>query len=212
MEAYYKKYFNVAEYREFRSADESLENQTAAQNFLPGKGHAYGIDLLLKNNVWLFNGWLGYSLAWTKRKTENYNFGLEYYPTFDRRHTVTLVQNFNFWKNWKFNLAYKYGSGQPFTQPTARFAALTPDGRLYYYPLYGRKNMYRLPNYHRLDIGLFKQWTILGLPVEFYVQVINVFDHKNVWFRKFNTQDNPATIDDQEMLPRLPTFGFSFKF
>lgn len=38
VDTYYKNYHNIAEYRVFRDADETNENQTAAQNFFRGKG------------------------------------------------------------------------------------------------------------------------------------------------------------------------------
>ena len=71
-ETYYKDYNNIAEYRTFRGADETIENQTAAQNFHQGRGYAYGADFYIRNNFWGFEGWFGYSLAWTKKKINDF--------------------------------------------------------------------------------------------------------------------------------------------
>ncbi len=212
MEAYYKNYRNIAEYRTFRGADENLDNQTAAQNFYSGTGIAYGGDVYIRNKFLGLEGWIGYSLGWTKKQVDGYNFGKEYFPTYDRRHTITAVEDFWLSRKWRFNLAFKFGSGQPYTEATARYAVLKPDGGIYYLPLEGAKNIYRLPAYLRMDMGVFYRTTFLGMETELYTQIINLLNHKNVWFRRYQTDKNPAVREDITMLPLLPTVGASFKF
>ena len=212
VEGYYKNYLNVAEYRTYRGADETVENQTAAQNFLNGQGKAYGMDVYLRNNIWGFEGWLGYSLAWTKKQVDGFNFGLEYFPTYDRRHTITAIQDFRLSRKWRINLAFKFGSGQPYTEATARYSAVDQSGRVYDRTLEGEKNFYRLPDYHRLDIGLFYNTRVFKLPTEVYVQAVNVYNHKNVWFRRYDLNTNPATVEEITMIPFLPTAGISVHF
>jgi len=212
VEGYYKNYLNIAEYRTYRGADETIENQTAAQNFLSGQGKAYGMDVYLRNNIRGFEGWLGYSLAWTKKQVDGFNFGLEYYPTYDRRHTITAIQDYRLSRKWRINLAFKFGSGQPYTEATARYTEMDQSGRIHYKTLEGKKNFYRLPAYHRLDIGLFYNTRIFKLPTEVYVQAVNVYNHKNVWFRKYDLNTNPATVEEITMIPFLPTFGISVNF
>ncbi len=212
IEAFYKDYRNLAEYRTFRAGDETLENQTAAQNFHRGNGFAYGGDIYFRNNIWRLEGWLGYSLGWTKKKIEEYNFGEVYYPTYDRRHTITAIQDFRLGKKWRLNFAFKYATGQPYTEVTARYAVQDPAGRVYYQTLDGKKNFYRLPDYHRLDVGLFHNTRYFGIPTEVFVQVVNVYNRENVWFREWDVYEANAEVDDQTMLPLLPTFGFSIHF
>lgn len=212
IEAYYKNYLNIAEYRSFRGFDENLDQMTAAQNFNSGTGKAYGVDFYLRNNVKGFEGWFGYSLSWTNKKIGGFNFGREYFPTYDRRHTITAVQDRRLGKKWRVNFAFKFGSGQPYTEVTARYAVLSPSGEIHNLALEGEKNSYRLPVYHRLDIGIFTDRKIFGLDTEIYVQVVNVYNHKNVWFRRYQTYENPVVVKDFTMIPFLPTAGISFKF
>lgn len=212
IEAYYKRFLNLAEYRTFRGADETLNNQTAAQNFYIGKGEAYGTDVYIRNNIWGFEGWIGYSLGWTKKQIDGYNFDKEYYPTYDRRHTITAIQDYRLSSKWRINFAFKYGSGQPYTEATARYAVMNPNGSIYYLILDGEKNFYRLPAYHRLDVGVFYETKLFKLDTEIYLQIVNVYNHKNVWYRQYQTFNNPATSKDFTMLPFLPTIGISVKF
>jgi outer membrane receptor for ferrienterochelin and colicin len=214
IEGYYKYYTNIAEFRtpESRGADEVYENMTTAQNFLKGIGKAYGMDAYLRNNIWGFEGWLGYSLVWTKKKVDGYNFDKWYYPTYDRRHTFTLIEDYKLSKTWRINVAFKYGSGQPYTEYTDRITIQDPAGRLYPGTLEGEKNAYRLPAYHRLDIGLFYTTRMFNLPWEFFFQAVNVYNHENVFFRDIQFESDQATIKDITMLPFIPTLGFSVFF
>ncbi|MCU0644998.1 MAG: TonB-dependent receptor [bacterium] len=216
IEAYYKRYYNVSEYR-FRAAesqgtDVDFGNLTAADNFLSGTGYAYGADIYLRNNIWGLKGWLGYSLNWVKQRVNGYNFDEEYYPTHDRRHTITAIEDLQISKKWRLNFAAKFGTGQPYTEAAARYAALNPNGTTYDLTLDTKKNSYRLPPYRRFDIGLFHDTRIFGVNAEIYFQIINVYNFKNVWFRNYNFETNPARREDFYMIPRIPTVGISFLF
>jgi hypothetical protein len=212
VEAYYKRYDNLAEYRMYRGAGEGLENMTADQNFYRGKGYAYGADVTLRNQLNRLEGWIGYSYCRTRKQVEGYNFGKEYFPTYDRRHTITLIEDYKLNLKWRINFAFKYGSGQPYTEATARYAVVDPDGTMYTKVLDGEKNFYRLPAYHRLDVGVFHGVHPFGLDAEYYLQIINIYNHKNVWYRRYQTNNNPATVKDFGQIPFLPTFGISIKF
>jgi hypothetical protein len=211
-EAYYKRYDNLAEYRIYRGAGEGLDHITATQNFYVGKGYAYGADMYIRNQFKRLDGWIGYSYCRTRKKTDGYNFDKEYFPTYDRRHTITLIEDYRLSRKWRVNFAFKYGSGQPYTEATARYTVVSPDGTISTKVLEGEKNFYRLPAYHRLDVGVFLESRLFGLDTEYYLQVVNVYDHKNVWYRRYQTVNNPATVKDYSQIPILPTFGLSVKF
>ena len=231
IEAYYKKYTNLAEFKSWnnRPRDEEADQQTAAMNFYKGEGKAYGFDILINNNYKGFEGWLGYSFCKTLKTVNGadsrYEFigpqgpisyfivnrGNEYHPTYDRRHTITAIQDYKFNKKWKLNFAFKFGSGQPYTEATDRYTYQDLNGEQHDFILEGEKNAYRLPAYHRLDIGLFYTTTWFKKNVEMYMQVINVYNNKNVWFRNWDMTKNPSVQDDVNMLPLLPTLGINIK-
>jgi len=216
IEGYYKDYNNIAEYRfkaaEKQGADTDWNNMTGDEFFLDGKGYSYGADLYIRNNYHGFEGWIGYSLNWLKKKVLGYNFDQYYYPTFDRRHTITAIQDYRLSRKWRLNFAFKYGSGQPYSETTARYTSMNPNGSLFYVELKGEKNSYRLPDYHRLDVGVFYSTKIFGADSEIYVQVVNVYNNKNIFFRYYDFESNPAKRKDFNMLPLIPTFGFSVHF
>jgi len=216
IEAYYKHYLNISEYRfrasESQGADIDWDNMNAADNFLTGKGYAYGVDIYIRNNFWGLKGWIGYSLNWVKKKVNGYNFDEEYYPPYDRRHTITAIQDYRINKKWRFNFAIKFGTGQPYTESSARYSALNPNGTTYDMTLDTKKNSFRLPAYRRFDVGLFYNTKLFGIKSEIYFQIVNVYNFKNVWFRYYDFDENPAERNDFNMLPRIPTAGISFIF
>jgi hypothetical protein len=211
-EIYFKDYNNIAQYRQFRDQDEDIENQTASQNFLNGSGKAYGGDVYIRNRIGRLEGWIGYSLNWTRKQVLGYNFDREYYPTYDRRHTITAIQDFRFHPKWRLNIAFKYGTGQPYSDVTDQYTVMDPSGRIHREVLEGEMNIYRLPDYHRLDIGLFYMTRLFKLSTEIYIQAVNVYNRKNVWYRAYDTAENPPEVEEIEMIPFLPTFGFSIDF
>ena len=89
---------------------------------------------------------------------------------------------------------------------------MDPGGHIHYKALEGDKNFYRLPAYHRLDIGLFYNTTLFKLPFEIFIQAVNVYNRKNVWFRQYQVYNNPATVEDYTMIPFIPTLGISINF
>ncbi|MCK7555225.1 TonB-dependent receptor [Chitinophaga sedimenti] len=84
VEAYYKRMQNQVEYREGYTPSIS----DPEEDFVFGKGWAYGAELFLKKNNGKFTGWLGYTLAWTWRKFPDLNDGDKFPAKYDRRHDL----------------------------------------------------------------------------------------------------------------------------
>jgi hypothetical protein len=212
LEAYYKPYQNLVEFSEEFTRSLVEQNAQLSQLFNSGTGRAFGADLYVRNNIWGFEGWTGYSFGVSKRKIQSYNFGREYYPNYDRRHQIVLMQDRSLGKGWRMNLSFHFGSGQPLTLATGRYAVRDITGREHTLALEGEMNAYRLPPYHRLDLGLSKQFKTHGLIVEPGLQIVNVYNRKNIYIRTYDTTKNPAEYQDVTMLPFLPTLGVSVKF
>lgn len=148
VEVYYKDLKNQIEYR-----DGALPGQTVNDNvdyqFVYGKGQAYGIELFLKKRVGKFNGWVGYTLSYTKRKFPDINRGKEFYAKYDRRHDVSLVASYDLSKKWTFSAIWVYGTGNAITIPVSYYFI---DGN--FITEYGERNSFRMPPYHRLDLSV----------------------------------------------------------
>jgi len=197
-------------------------------------GEAYGVEFLLqkigsRDDGFPLNGWIGYSLAWANR----YRNGVVFPFNFDQRHTVNVVLNYkpNDWMEVGAN--FQYGSGFPYTpplgfRPAVTFTTDSTDGRLpvvatniFGEPLFtidrggtANINSARLPAYHRLDLRatFYAGWW--GLDWAIYLDVINVYNHKNVLSRSSSVNKQTVEIETREvgMLPILPTLGIGVRF
>ncbi len=227
-ELYYKLYDNLVEYRP--EIDYEWNNETCSLRdiYNVGNGYSYGIDVLLRNNLDGIKGSIGYSFGITEKKIEStntdpYTNNEQYYhPNYERVHQVNIIETFNLsdftgWRIWSSDInlssSYTYGSGQPTSDPELMFP--TENGPVF---LYGYKDSSRLPAYSRCDLSLkfkhhFKTWSI-----EPYLQVINVFNHFNVWNRAFSYEKNEETgeysmkKENTGMFPRIPFIGFNIEW
>jgi hypothetical protein len=113
-----------------------------------GEGYAYGAEFLLRKQTGKLTGWLGYTYSKSMRKVPEINNG-EYYPSpYDKTHDVVAVASYQLNERLNLSATWVYTTGAPITFPTGRFVY----GGIVA-PIYSDRNSYRMPNYHRLDLG-----------------------------------------------------------
>ncbi len=214
------------------------------------KGKAYGIEVLLEKKFHQeddrLTGWISYAYSRAYRYRPFAEQPEELLQTpfdYDRPHVINVVLNYRLGKKWKLGVTWRYGSGFPYTpglrpkplvvlrvNPTDPLAPPQPEiltneqtGFVRFTVDYGDErniNSARLPDYHRLDLRLTRQTRWFGLDWEVYLDVINVYNRKNILDYRFR-----AVVDEKDpghpprlvaervhMFPLLPTFGFSFTF
>ena len=147
VETYYKDMRNQIEYKEgtlpWDDANNNADNQ-----FTFGKGWAYGVEFFLKKKFGKFNGWIGYTLSYTKRQFPGINLGKVYYAKYDRRHDASIVLNYDLNKKWTFATVWVYATGNAITVPVSYYFI---DGN--FVTEYGDRNAFRMPAYHRMDVS-----------------------------------------------------------
>lgn len=184
------------------------------KDFVVETGRAYGADMLYKYEHHGLYIWAVYSLNFVDR----YDGRQTYNPIWDRRNNVNLVVSYTFGRfdSWKASARWNYGSGFPFTQNQGFYEQMpfsngvgsninntNGDMGLIYGPL----NEGRLPDYHRMDLGLTKIWKLNEHQVvELDFSVTNTYDRENIFYFDRTT----STRVDQ--LPILPSVGFSYTF
>jgi hypothetical protein len=230
IEGYYKSMRNLLEYKDTASfsIDVPLES-----SFTSGTGDAYGVELFLNKRVGSFTGWIGYTLAWTRRHFDELNNGQSFYPRYDRRHDISVVLTYRLGESWELGATWVYGTGQAYTTATGQYYLPDIDSdptgitrgdygsrRL----SYTERNGYRLPAFHKLDLNFTHKFSWFDLPWQFSINIYNAYNRKNV-FAQFLEPDgsgevNPATgeyetkykIKRITLFPIIPTFGLSCKF
>jgi len=194
-------------YKDFKK----LITSTLENGYLnSGSGFSYGFDFFLQKEMgdnW--DGWLTYSYGVSKRR--DVPFQKLYFPIQDQRHTLSLVGNFQLSDTWKSGFKWLFSTGKPFTSIDNVQEFTDPQtGDIIYYPIEGLINNKRFPNYNRLDIRIEKHFSWLGLEFDSYIEVINVFNSKNVFDYQYNSDYSKR--DPTYQLPRLPVLGIFAKF
>jgi len=214
IDTYYKDMKNLYEYRD--DASYSLEIPLD-RDLSRGDGYAYGLELFVNKRVGSFTGWAGYTLAWTRRTFPELNLGRPFYPTYDRRHEVSLVLSYKLDEKWELGATWVYSSGQAMTIPSGFYLYQRIDKDMWSsYDYVSERNGYRLPAYHRLDISLIDNKRVFGLESQLSLNLYNVYNHLNPFYVHVETdygQQPPKPILKKVTLfPFVPTLGWSFKF
>ncbi len=110
-----------------------------------GKGDAYGADFFVKKQYRKFNFISGYTISRNYRQFNNINQGERYFFTYDKTHDFSINVTYAWKKKIMLTGNWVYSTGRAITLPVAS----TPLQQIY-----SKKNSFRLPSYHRLDLGI----------------------------------------------------------
>ncbi len=190
-----------------------VKPDTLTKPFIVQSGRAYGADISLRYEIKHLTLYGVYSLGYVTYWDGSYAFP----PPFDRRNNVNLVLSYAFGKDlsWQANIRWNYGSGFPFT-PTQGFYPQTmlpntgagiPGINPSLGILYGQFDSERLPDYHRLDVSLSKNFQISQrIALRANASVINLYDRENIFYF------NRVTGQRVNQLPVLPTLSIGMDF
>ena len=113
----------------------------------------------------------------------------------------------------RFSLNWIYLSGTPLTLPVGRYIY----GNMVV-PLYSARNTYRMPDYHRLDLGFIlrgKQKPGRKISGEWSFSVYNAYNRKNAWMIYFQTDEENSMVTEavkMYLFPIIPSISYNFKF
>ena len=197
VESYYKSEYNLA------VINDSLIYPTDPQ-LIAASGKSYGAEITMNYETGQIYAQLSYSYSWTTRKLRD----IEYHPRYDSRNAVKIFINYYLGNNWKAGISWNYNSGMAYTQifgysdkyiPSEISNPFSLFTNYSYFPILADRNAAHLPDYHRLDINLSKEFHIGFVKINAGLSVINVYDRKNFFY--FDTK----TGERVNMLPFLTT-------
>lgn len=231
-ETYYKWLYNQID---FVDGAELFANNELENEFAIGKGYGYGFELGIEKKEGKLTGWIGYTLALTRRGEfapldEAARFAQTGYfpPIYDRRHDLSVVLMWDISRRLTATASFVYGSGDLRWLPGGRFTFQDVYGGAFetVTPDYLDRNNYRLPPYHRLDLGLVIRFFPNWGENDITLSVINAYDRRNTFFIYFepefeevtdpqgNTFEVPERIAAKQvsLFPILPSVTWNFKF
>lgn len=229
LEGYYKNMRDISFYKEgasFLLIDDpaGAEGINWEKNITQGKGWSYGSELLLQKEKGKWSGWIGYTLSWTYVQFDSVNFGKKFFPRYDRRHDISIVNIYKFNDHVKLSCTWVYGTGNAITLPVAQYDAAphSPAGidNFKEYSFfgfrndYGEKNSFRMAPYHRLDVGIQFTKVRKRYTRTFELSFYNAYNRWNPFFYYIEkgaiaTQNRLMQIT---LFPILPSVSWSWKF
>lgn len=216
-EVYYKEMDNLIAYSEgvFFLSDWQ-------QNITVGSGTSKGIEVMLNKEWGRLRGWLSYTLSWTDRQFDNINQGNPFPFKYDRRHNFGLAMIYQLSPNISLSTNYTFTSGLAFSLPTQKYDYQFDglNGLPVTALVYNGKNQYRLPAYHRLDVGLNASFNTAWLKHEVKAGVYNVYNRNNPLYYDLRTSlvANGETLQEVKefvevrMIPFMPSLSYAISF
>lgn len=207
-EVYYKWMQHLPD---LKNGAEIRANEHIEGELLFGKGRAYGLEILLKKKTGRLSGWIGYTLSRTELSIEGINNGDWYPARQDATHDVSVVGMFDLTDRWTVSATWVFNTGNAVTFPSGKYLI---NGNVQYY--YTERNGYRMPDYHRLDLGAtytFKKKGRYDSSLSF--SLYNVYGRKNAYMIDF--EQDPDYPDRTRavktyLFTYVPSITYNFKF
>ncbi len=218
VEAFYKTMNNVIEYAEGASFLNTVNDWQ--ERIEKGKGEAYGLELFVQKKKGKTTGMVGYTLSWTNRQFANLNAGQWFPYKFDRRHDFEIAINRELPRKAKnkrteLNINWVFNTGSATTLPVAVYK----DNDNNVIEVYTNRNSFRLPAYHRLDVGIrFIKMKRNDKERIWVINIINAYNRLNTFFiyrddvYDYTTGTSTARFKQVTLFPILPSISYQFKF
>lgn len=208
-ELYYKFLQNQIDYKNGAS---SFLNDEIENEFVYGKGRAYGFEFQLKKTKGKFTGWLSYTLSRSLRTFEDIDGGKEFSARQDRIHDIALVLMYRVSKGVALSASWIYYTGDAVTFPSGAYVVNDT-----YIPYYTERNGYRMPDYHRLDLGAtfyFKERKKFEHSLN--VSIYNAYNRENAYTITFepidsNNPTGPQKAVQTTLFKIIPAVTYNFK-
>ena len=232
LEGYARSFDGVVTFNNAENPNDDLDD------ILSGEGLSYGVDLMVRRETGAVTGWLAVSYLKADRTFPDPLSPLpgpqevSFAPIFDRRIDVDFVLRYPAPWGWEGGVRWNVGTGIPFSSVVGSYRYYDPryvggrglewsgapgpdsdpddDGE--YGIVLGDRNGSRYPTYHRLDLSFRRTSEKSWGSITPYINLINVYNKRNVLFYFFEYERSPATRSGISMFPVLPTFGLEVRF
>ena len=227
VEGYYKSMENLLEYKDgasFWSSSTNWEDKVCV-----GKGWSYGVEFLAQRSFGKYSGWVGYTWSKTMRKFDRegmeINDGKPFPAKYDRRHDISIVMMYKPNKKFDASFTWVYSTGNATTLAMQEFQdeETTDEGEWYDSDVYGYvdgRNNFRMPAYHRMDVGVnFHKQKKRGLRT-ISLSVYNLYNRKNPFIvyesSRYHYHYQGVTYNSAlvqlSIFPFIPSISYKFEF
>lgn len=222
IEAYLKVIDNLTEYNRQQTILAEVIDNTIFDNvplFYVGKGYSQGFEISALKKRGIITGWVSYNFGKVEYTFPKINNGIPYLADHDRTHEFKCVGNYSI-GTWNLSASWVFSSGRVYTDidhieiqnwDQADFG--TAEARdIYFYVLQGERNQKRLPAIHWLEIAVNKKITLGKINGEVNLSIFNVYDQRNISYRRYEYWKSPITIKDVAMIGFTPSLNIKLNF
>ncbi|HEV8084070.1 MAG TPA: TonB-dependent receptor [Chitinophagaceae bacterium] len=208
VETYFKGMQNQIDYRD--GSDITDANALETQ-LLYGKGRAYGLEFLFRKKSGRFTGWLSYTLSKSEKKIDGINNNEWYNARQDRTHEIAIVGTYKLKKKWTLSANWVLYTGDAVSFPEGKYNIGTET---FFY--YTKRNGYRMPTYHRLDLAatkVLKQKKRFTSELSF--SLYNAYGRENAYsitFRDKKAEPLKTEAVKTTLFRFIPSISYNFKF
>lgn len=210
VEVYYKKMYNTID---FKDHAQLILNPYLEGELRTGDAYSYGAEFMAKKTLGKWTGWLSYTYSRVFKVIPLINDGEKYPAKYDQPHNLSFVTSYSFNKRLSVSLNFVYNMGRAVTMPTGKYVY---QGKVI--PTYSKKNAERLPDYHRLDLGVTlksKNYDEKKFKGEWVFSVYNAYNRANAYSVNFKENPDNPNETQAEMLylfKIIPSVTYNFKF
>ena len=226
-EVYYKHQNGVSDFED--GLHNYLVNNLEAY-VAQGIGKSYGLEVSIEKTKNDIKGRISYNIGESLWEIDVINQGRPYHNMFDITHSLNSHFSYNpsnirSLKDFTFSLNFVYYTGRPVTLPES-----------YYYignvafPYWETRNGYRLPDFHRMDIGVNYEPKKLAFESKknqrkmypsIDISLYNVYNRRNIFTIDVINNgtgkggDNPSNVfsaQGRSTFGFVPSFQFNLKF
>lgn len=227
IEGFYKQMNQLIEYKE----GVGLFSQNAIEDKIEtnGIGNVYGFEVMIHKSIGKTTGWIAYTWSKNERQFDGINDGIKFPYKYDRRHDLNVVFSQSIpnkkdkSKNVLLTATWVLSSGNAITLAKGTYQQMdlgTYLGQNYVQPNYfntaeeyGGRNSFRMPMYHRLDVGVsFMKQKPKGVRT-WNFSIYNVYNKQNVYLLFYKENANKEmSLHQLTLFPLIPSFSYSFAF
>lgn len=172
-------------------------------------GYAYGFENSMLFDLKRFSSNLAYTYARSRRNHPEIFDGNTFNATFDRPHVLNCNSTYQLSKKWSATSNFILQSGIRYSNPAGYILDLNGFST----PIYEARNNKSFPSYHRLDIGLQKEWTSKkGNQKKLNLSLINAYNRKNLSLIYASNRDGVVIQNQVTLIPILGSIAYSISW
>lgn len=208
LEGYFKTLANQIDYR---NGADLFFNDEAEGQLVFGKGRAFGAEIMIRKQKGSFTGWVSYTLSRSLRTFDAINDGKEFAAKQDRIHDVAIVLMYSINEKIQLSANWIYYTGSAVTFPSGKYEVNGIS-----VPYYTERNGYRMPAYHRMDMGVVvNNKKRKNFESSWNFSVYNVYGRRNAYaitFRENENNPNQMEAVRTALFTIVPSITYDFKF